>query len=95
MARNIYQQALDAQSASNLSGLAHRLAEYTTEIWQEARAAKAGMDYVNQHPVVRLMLWQMWFLAFGEHPHRELLDGTNWDEAYSLAYAECVANAIQ
>jgi hypothetical protein len=53
------------------------------------------MDYVNQHPVVRLMLWQMWFLSFGENPHRELLDGTHWDEGYSRAYAECVANAIQ
>jgi hypothetical protein len=95
MARNIYQQALDAPRASNLSGLAHSLAEYTTEIWQEARAAQAGTEYVNQHPVVRLMLWQMWFLAFGEHPHRELLDGTNWDEAYSRAYAECQGKATQ
>ena len=87
---NIYQQALDAQSAVNLSGLAQSLAKFTIEIWDEANAASKGTDYVNRHPVVRLMLWQMWFLAFGAEPR-----SVDWNIAYSRAYDECRAKAAE
>ena len=89
-AGNIYQDALLAESASNLSGLAHSLADYMEEIWAEAREANKGSDYVAQHPVVRLMLWQMTFLSFGHNPHAD-----GWDSDYSKAYAECQAKAEQ
>ena len=87
---NIYQQALDAQSAPNLSGLAISLGKWMAVIWDEARAKGKGTDYVNQHPVVQLMLWQMTFLSFGRNPH-----GDDWDSDYSKAYAECRAKAEQ
>lgn len=69
---NIYQNALDAQSACNLSGIVKQLARDMDQIWEEARAKGEGTDYVNQHPVVRLYIEQMvhlnksgWFNANG------------------------------
>jgi hypothetical protein len=54
-----------SQSACNLSGLAHDLAKVVTKIWAEARQLGEGTDYVNTHPIVRLYVEQMVFLASG------------------------------
>lgn len=54
-----YQMALDSQSACNLSGLVHSLAEVMPRIWETA----SGTAEVNRHPIVRLYVHQMAFLA--------------------------------
>jgi hypothetical protein len=57
-ARN-YQDALDAQSAPNLSGLAHTLSDVISELWKEAHAMGHGTHWVNTHPIVKLYVGQM------------------------------------
>lgn len=59
---NIYQNAMDSQSACNLSGIVKQLARDIDVIWEEARSQGLGTDYVNQHPVVRLYVEQMVYL---------------------------------
>jgi hypothetical protein len=66
---NIYQDALYAQSACNLSGLVHALPGIIDVIKDEARENKdilvrANVDkYVNEHPVIRLFVEQLLFLS--------------------------------
>lgn len=66
MDRRVYRDALGVQNAANLSGLARSLYEATLKIWGEAREEGQGTEYVNKHPVVKLMLHQMAYLAFGK-----------------------------
>ena len=77
---NIYQEALDSQSACNLSGLVRSLAKMTDAIWDEARANNQGTSYVNRHPVVVMFVAQMVYLATGDS-----LDVA----AYMTAHAVC------
>lgn len=58
MTNNIYQNALNSQSACNLN-IVKQLAADLDEIWGEARSLGLGTDYVNTHPVVRLYIEQM------------------------------------
>jgi hypothetical protein len=78
--RDIYQQALHAQSASNLSGVAHSLPKVIERIWDEARSIGEGTEYVNTHPVVGLFLHQM---AHLNKSNADLL-GDKWAEAAQL-----------
>jgi hypothetical protein len=64
--RNIYQDALNVQSACNLSGVAKALAVALDVIWAEACANGKGTEYVNRHPVVVLHVCQMAWLATGD-----------------------------
>jgi len=68
MGRNIYELALQAQSASNSGGLIRSLAsEVLPAVWQEAEAQGGGTDFVNRHPVVFMFLYQLMFLN-GKEP---------------------------
>ncbi len=80
---NMYAEALISQSVCNLSGLAHSLAGFVTQIRQEPECT--GTDYVNKHPVVRLLLEQMVYLnCYGSIDH---------SESYTRAYAICKEKA--
>lgn len=63
---NVYQNALDCQSACNVSGVIRSLARDTETIWDEARAAGQSTDYVNRHPAIILTLHQLLFLSTGK-----------------------------
>lgn len=52
--KQMWQQALDVQDASNLSGVAHSFDKIIDEVWAEARELGKGTDDVNTHPLVRL-----------------------------------------
>lgn len=80
-----YQAALDSQNACNSSGLIRSLARATEAIWEEARQAGKGTDYVNCHPIIVLYLEQLAHLSgtMLSHPR------------YSEAYAACELGAKQ
>lgn len=55
------QDAMDVQSACNLTGVAQSLARHTITLMKEGK----GTDWVNQHPVVILFAQQISHLSFG------------------------------
>lgn len=63
--RDPYKDALLVQSACNLSGVVHSLAEHLDAIREEVRAQGGGTNEVNQHPAVRLFVTQLAWLAWG------------------------------
>ena len=78
----LWQQALDSQSASNLSGLARFLVRALDEL----RATGINdTDALNTHAVVRLVVAQMAHLAFGTF---DCGAGDLWLRAYQLAEVE-------
>lgn len=56
-----YADAIAAQSACNLSGLAHSLSSIVSRIWKEPDCN--GTEYVNTHPIVVLYAAQIAFLS--------------------------------
>jgi hypothetical protein len=60
---NIYRNALDVQSASNLSGVVLQFARDMKEINREVRASGGGTEQVNKHPVCRLYAEQIAWLT--------------------------------
>jgi hypothetical protein len=60
---NIYRNALDAQSASNLSGIVLQFARDMRLIAKEVRASGGGTEQVNKHPVCRLYSEQIAWLS--------------------------------
>ena len=60
---NIYQNALDVQSASNLSGVVLQFARDMRRINEEVRASGGGTEQVNKHPVCRLYAEQIAWLT--------------------------------
>lgn len=47
-------EAIEAQSACNLSGVVHAMSRTVTRLWELAHAGKHGTDWVNQHPIMVL-----------------------------------------
>ena len=84
---NIYQNALDIQTGSNLSGIVFQFARDMKEINEEVRALGGGTGAVNEHPVCRLYAEQIaWLSGAGScSSHR----------SYLRAYAECERKAKQ
>lgn len=77
-----WQQALDSQSACNLSGLAHFLVRALDEL----RANGINdTDALNTHPIVKLVVAQMAHLAYGSF---DCGAGDSWQRAYQLAEVE-------
>lgn len=74
-----WQQALDSQSASNLSGLARFLVRTLDELRANG---VSGTDALNAHPVVQLIVAQMAYLAYGSF---DCGTGDSWLRAYQLA----------
>jgi hypothetical protein len=69
------QQALDAQSACNLSGVVHAFSRVLSEcLWPEARKIGEGTQWVNTHPIA---------VIFAD----KIRDLTGSD--YCSAYTEC------
>lgn len=80
--RTTWQQALDSQSASNLSGLAH----FLVRVLDELRASGiTNTDDLNTHAIVRLVVAQMAHLAYGGF---DCGAGDSWMRAYELVEAE-------
>ena len=63
MPRNMYQQALDSQTACNLSELIYSLPKIADEVWEEIRAGKSSTTKFSEHPVIRLISEQIAFLG--------------------------------
>lgn len=78
----IWQQALDSQTASNLSGLARFLVRALDEL---RGTGINDTDALNTHPVVRLVVAQMAHLAYGKF---DCGTGELWLRAYQLAEVE-------
>jgi hypothetical protein len=82
ISRTTWQQALDSQSACNLSGLA----QFLVRVLDEMRAnGITGTDDLNTHAIVRLVVAQMTHLAFGSF---DCGAGDSWLRAYELAESE-------
>ena len=60
---SIYRNALDIQSASNLSGIVFQFARDMEQINAEVRANGGGTEQVNKHPVCRLYAEQIAWLT--------------------------------
>jgi hypothetical protein len=60
---SIYQNALNVQSASNLSGVILQFARDMRQINDEVRAKGGGTEQVNTHPVCRLYAEQIAWLT--------------------------------
>ena len=70
-----YKRAIDSQSACNLSGLVHSLAEVMPRITEVTN----GTEERNNHPIVRLYVAQMAYLSGGTDNH----------EDYARAFSFC------
>ena len=60
---SIYLNALDVQSASNLSGVVLQFARDMEQVNEEVRASGGGTEQVNKHPVCRLYAEQIAWLT--------------------------------
>jgi hypothetical protein len=76
--RKHWNDAINVQSACNLSGVAHSLSRAVAAIWDEAHAQGKGTQWVNQHPIVVLYVAQLAALS-GVAPIADL-------DAYNKAY---------
>jgi hypothetical protein len=78
---SIYQNALDIQSASNLSGVIFQFARDMVQINQKVRESVGGTEQVNRHPVCRLYAEQIaWLTGAG---------GCENSETYRQAHDAC------
>jgi len=78
----MWQHGLHSQTACNLSGLAH----FLVRLLGELRAnGISNTDDLNTHPLVRLVVAQMAFLAYGTF---DCGAGNHWQRAYQLAEIE-------
>lgn len=62
-----YQNALNAQSACNLSGVVRSFSEILTRLWEEANENGKGTVWVNRHPICVLFAEQIKHLAKGDY----------------------------
>lgn len=76
-----YDMTMATQNACNLSGIVKFHAGVVERIWAEANVRKQGTDWVNQHPINRLMAEQIAHLANA---------GTTTNTNYSFAYGYCL-----
>jgi len=82
ISQKTWQQGLDSQSACNLSGLAHFLPRLLDELRE---SGVNGTNALNTHPLVRLIVAQMAYLAYGTF---DCGAGDLWHRAYQLAEIE-------
>lgn len=81
ISKNTWQSALDTQSACNLSGINL----FLTRALKEMRASGiTDTDALNTHPITRLVVGQMAYLAFG-----------HVDDKASDAISDACATAIK
>lgn len=77
-----YDMAFNTQNACNLSGIIKWQAGVIDRIWDEARERKQGTDWVNQHPINRLMAEQA--------AHLSGAGTTSTNSTYQFAYSYCL-----
>ena len=78
---SIHRNALDVQSASNLSGVVLQFARDMRRITEEVRAGGGGTEQANRHPVCRLYAEQIaWLTGAG---------GCADTETYRTAHDAC------
>lgn len=70
-----YRNAIDAQSACNLSGIVYSLERVMKKICKEAEVHGHGTEWKNNHPIARLYAEQIMHLS----------SGTDWNEAMNFA----------
>jgi len=78
---SIYLNALDVQSASNLSGVVLQFARDMEQVNEEVRANGGGTEQVNRHLVCRLYAEQIAWLTGGS--------GCGNPDTYNQAYDAC------
>ena len=78
---SIYRNALDVQTASNLSGVILQFARDMERINAEVRANGGGTEQVNKHPVCRLYAEQIAWLTGAS--------GCDNPDTYNQAYDAC------
>jgi hypothetical protein len=83
-----WQEALDSQSACNLSGLAHFLVRALDEL---RASGIASTDDLNTHSIVRLAVAQMAHLGFGSF---DCGAGELWRLAYHVAEDEAQGSLV-
>jgi hypothetical protein len=67
-----YQEALDAQSAVNLSGVVFSFARAMEAICEEARERGEDTGWKNEHPICRLFAEQISHLTRGKSHYEAL-----------------------
>jgi len=78
--RDVYRDALHAQSASNLGALIHGFDRVITQLQREAAAGDHDTEWINTHPASVLFAEQVYFLS-----------GSG--RRYSAAHRECTEKA--
>lgn len=78
-----YQNAIDACSACNVSGLIRSLNDMIERIWNCDKQHGIGTYFVNHHPIIQLYAYQIAYLSHGREP-------IEWD-GFSNAYRFCKA----
>lgn len=82
LTKDDYQKALDAQPASNLSGIVHSFHQIVLRVWEEAEKRDKGTNWVNAHPICILFVEQIMHLSCGRNMG-----------AYTEAYRICTKEA--
>ena len=71
----IAKDAIQVQDACNLSGVAQLLTKATKVLWEEVNAGRGnGTDFVNTHPVTKLIVNKLSWLAGSESGYLEAHD---------------------
>jgi hypothetical protein len=76
-----YQDALNSQSACNVTGLIQSMAKITECLWHTAWLYNKGTEWVNHHPILQLYAYQLATLSHRREP-------MEWD-GWMLANAFC------
>lgn len=79
--RQLAQQAIDIQDASNLSGLAKAWGEVQTQLREIMPSI--GTRELNKHPINKMWAYKLYSLACGEPFYHEEMD------TFSAAYTWC------
>jgi hypothetical protein len=75
-----YRNAIDSQSACNVSGLVGAMNEVKDRIWATDRKYGIGTYFVNHHPIIQLYAYQIAYLSHGREP----IEWAGFSDAYKF-----------
>ena len=78
-----YQNAIDACSACNVSGLIGVMNQVKDRIWATDRKYGVGTYFVNHHPIMQLYAYQIAYLSHGREP----IEWSGFSDAYKFCKA--------
>lgn len=78
-----YQNAIDACSACNVSGLIRSLNDMIERIWNCDKQHGIGTYFVNHHPIIQLYAYQIAYLSHGREP----IEWSGFSDAYKYCKA--------